>query len=203
MCLAFWLGLLLACGSSQQIPEEDQKIFLSDNPYLLNRQKVSSDALMRFNNAHAAMENQQWELAEQELNSLIEEYPQFSGPYLDLAMIYRQTQQTARADEYFARAIATNPDNVMAYNQYAIFLREQGSFQQSEAVYLQALDVWPDYPDGHRNLGVLYDLYLGNKEAALIHYERYQQLTADTDPLVSAWILDLQRQLGTSAGEIN
>ena len=191
------LAGMLACGSTPQGQPDNQKA--SQNPYLLNRQKVSSEALDRFNNSTRAIESQQWQEAEDELIWLVTNYPQYSGPYLDLALVYKQTGQNEKAIDYFSQSIVVNPTNLVAYNQYAIFLREQGDFQQAEAIYLNALTVWEDYPDTHKNLGVLYDLYLGNKEAALQHYVTYQELTGGSDREVAGWIVDLQRQLTTVA----
>jgi Tfp pilus assembly protein PilF len=188
---------LAACGSNPQDQENDQQVSL--NPYLLNRQKVSSEAMDRFNAATAAIENQQWQQAEQDLHWLVTNHPELSGPYLDLALIYKQTDQPEKADEFFSMAIVVNSTNLDAYNQYAIFLREQGNFQQAEATYLAALSIWADYPDTHKNIGVLYDLYMGKKEAALQHYLIYQGLTDGSDKQVAAWIVDLERQLNTVA----
>ena len=191
-------AVMIACGSTPQDANGDQ-VAVPENPYLLNRQKVSREALSRFENANTAIENKQWQEAEQQLGWLIENYPQLSGPYLDLALVYRQTQQQEKSADYFAKAIETNPTNLVAYNQYGIFLREKGEFQAAQAQYLKALAVWEQYPDTHRNLGVLNDLYLGNKEAALKHYYRYQELTYGKDRLVAAWIADLERELTTVA----
>ncbi|MFT7175684.1 MAG: hypothetical protein ACJAUG_001685 [Halioglobus sp.] len=47
----------------------------------------------------------------------------------------------------------------------------------------------------HRNLGILYDVYLGEKIKALRHFNRYQTLTGGADRKVKGWIVDLQRQL--------
>lgn len=188
---------MLACGSTPQDQVDNQQA--SQNPYLLNRQKVNSEALDRFKNSTRAIQDQQWQEAERELIWLITNYPQYSGPYLDLALVYKQTGQNEKAIDYFSQAIVVNPANLVAYNQYAIFLREQGDFEQAQAIYLDALVVWEDYPDTHKNLGVLYDLYLGNKEAALQHYVTYQELTGGSDREVAGWIVDLQRQLTTVA----
>ena len=195
---SFFLGFLFVvmagCGS---IPQDTSSELSTapENPYLLNRQRVDRDALERFDKANAAIEKKQWQEAEQQLSWLIENYPQLSGPYLDLALVYRQTQQPEKALRYFSKAVEINPKNLVAYNQYAIFLREQGEFHAAQEQYLKALSVWGSYPDTHRNFGVLNDLYLGNKQLALKHYYRYQELTAGKDRLVAAWIADLERQL--------
>lgn len=196
-CLSCFLTVMIGCASNPQPVE--QQLAVAENPYLSNRKQVSREALSRFEQAHESIKNQQWQAAEQQLAWIIENHPDLSGPYLDLALVYKQMGATEKANHYFSQALEVNPSNQQAYNQYGIFLREQGEFQRAEAVYLQALAIWADYPDTHRNLGVLYDLYLGKHKAALQHYYRYQELTSGSDRLVAAWIVDLERQLMTVA----
>jgi tetratricopeptide (TPR) repeat protein len=80
------------------------------------------------------------------------------------------------------------------YNQQAISLRERGRFNEAEQLYLAALNVWELHPDSHRNLGILYDLYMGYPDRALQHFSRYQVLTGAGDTAVAGWIADLERQ---------
>ena len=100
-----------------------------------------------------------------------------------------------KADQAFTRAIAVNANNLAAYNQLAIMKREAGQFSAAEALYQQALRVWPFHPESHKNLGILYDLYLGKGALALQHYQAYQQLLAEPDRQVNGWIIDLERRL--------
>ncbi len=86
------------------------------------------------------------------------------------------------------------PRKVRALNREAIDLRQQGEFKRAESAYLRAIDKVEDYPLTHRNIGILYDLYLGQPEDALLHYSRYQSLTENRDRSVAGWIADLQRQ---------
>jgi phytoene dehydrogenase-like protein len=46
------------------------------------------------------------------------------------------------------------------------------------------------------NLGVLLDLYLGRPGAALVEYERYQQLAGGADAQVAAWITEVRVRAG-------
>ena len=89
---------------------------------------------------------------------------------------------TEQARLWFQRSIANNPGNTSAYNEYGIFLREQGQFAEAEATYLLALAQWEASADTHRNIGILYDLYLGEPQKALQHYHRYQVLTGGQIP---------------------
>ncbi len=172
----------------------------SINPYLENRPTVSAAAADRYQQAQAALANQDWTQAEQHLLWITDNAPQLSGPYIGLAMLYNTTEQTEKVAPMFKQAIAANRNNVSAYNQYAIFLRQQGDFKGAEALYQQALVVWPDYPEGHLNLGILYDMYMGKLDLALQEYQQYQDLQSEPDRQVAGWIVDTQRRL-QQAGE--
>lgn len=166
----------------------------SVNPYLLERASVPAAAAQRFAQARSALAAENWSQAEQDLLWLKENFPQFSGPFINLALLYQQTGQLDKVSPAFQQAIVANRQNVYAYNQWAIFQREQGNFAEAEQLYLQALEVWADYPEGHLNLAILYDMYLGKLDAALQHYQQYQALQEQPDKQVSGWIIDTERR---------
>ncbi len=168
----------------------------AENPYLDSRRSVSAGARNRFAAATAAMAVEDWDTARADLEWLVENHPKLSGPYLNLALLSIAEDRGAEAETHFQAAIEVNARNLSAYNQYAIFLREQGRFDDAERAYRSALDVWPDHAETHRNIGVLYDLYRGEHDKALQHYHRYQELTGNTDRTVAGWIVLLERQYG-------
>jgi len=165
------------------------------DPYLHNQPSVDPQARALFETALIAMNKQQWVQAEAQLQRINREYPRLSGPYLNLGLVYRARGELDKADQAFTRAIAVNANNLAAYNQLAIMKREAGQFSAAEALYQQALRVWPFHPESHKNLGILYDLYLGKGALALQHYQAYQQLLAEPDRQVNGWIIDLERRL--------
>ncbi|MBL4827311.1 MAG: tetratricopeptide repeat protein [Spongiibacteraceae bacterium] len=165
------------------------------NPYLLERPSTSKEVRRRFQTAKQAMFDENWAQAQSDLEWLTQYYPTLSGPYLNLALLHRQLERPEKAESAFKKAARVNPNNVNAYNHYAIFLREQGRFTDARVQYLKALDVWPDHPDSHRNLGILYDLYMGKFEQALPHYKRYQELLDKPDRTIKGWIVDTQRRV--------
>ena len=170
------------------------------NPYLQARDPIPSEALSRFAFTAQAMSQSSWDIAEQGLVSLVADYPQLSGPCLNLALVYQHAGDTRQAEHWYKQGIARNSNNLLAYNQYAIFLREQGRFDQAEEIYLKALAVWEPHAQTHRNIGILYDLYRGDKKAALQHFYRYQELQDEPNRVMAGWIADLERQLTAVAG---
>jgi tetratricopeptide (TPR) repeat protein len=93
-------------------------------------------------------------------------------------------------------ALAVEPTNAAALNLVGVAERRIGNFGESRAAYERAIASDPAFAAPQRNLGVLLDLYLGDAVAALPHYEKYQQLTAGSDPDVGPWLVELRTRLG-------
>ncbi len=168
---------------------------VTPNPYLQNPQKFSEQVEVNFRAAVVAIQQKNWDFAESALKQLAEKNPKLSGVHLNLGIVYRNKGNTEKAAEEFNRAINANIKNVDAYNQLAVLKREAGDFAAAEGLYQKALSIWPFYPEGHKNIAILYDLYLGKPEQALPHYQAYQQLLSASDKQVDSWIADVQRRL--------
>lgn len=170
------------------------------NPYLQNNPSVSRSVQQEFDTAVLAMEQKKWLQAERLWLNFTRVHPKLSGGQLNLGLVYRALKEPAKAELAFNAAIASNRNNLAAYNQLAILKRQAGEFMAAEALYLQALSVWPYHPESHKNIGILYDLYLGQEVQALAHYQAYQQLTGATDKQLTSWLADLQRRLASKDG---
>lgn len=169
---------------------------VTPNPYLQNKPSVSRQAQQNFTDATRAMRNKQWALAESLLQKVVAENSKLSGAYLNLGLVYRAQKEDKRAEQAFNDAIAANHTNLDAYNQLAILQREAGNFSGAETNYKKALSLWPFHPESHKNIAILYDLYMGKSAEALPHYEAYLQLLGGEDKQATSWIADLQRRLG-------
>ncbi len=170
---------------------------VTPNPYLRDSPRIGAAVREDFEQAANAMAAKRWPQAEQLLTRLSREQPRYSGIWLNLGLVYRATGETAKAEAAFRQALTVNRNNLDACNQLAILRREAGDFAGAEQLYRQALDIWPFHADSHRNLGILYDLYLGREAEALQHYEAYKSLTEGEDRELDSWIADLQRRLNT------
>lgn len=169
---------------------------VTPNPYLQNKTSVSRQAQQNFNDATRAMRNKQWAQAETLLQKVIAENSKLSGAHLNLGLVYRAQNENNRAAQAFNDAIAANHTNLDTYNQLAILQREQGDFSAAEANYKKAISLWSFHADSHKNIAILYDLYMGKSAEALPHYEAYLQLMGGNDKQALSWIADLQRRLG-------
>ncbi len=167
----------------------------AENPYLLQEVSVPGAASALFRDALAAMQSQQWSRAENLFLQLNAQYPNLSGPYLNLGIVYRQLNKIEDAEKALAKAISVNELNIYALNQLALLKREQGDFKAAETLYLNALAIWPRHDSSHKNLGILYDMYMGDFDRAVEHFEVYQYLQAEPIRQVAGWIVDLKRRI--------
>jgi len=138
------------------------------------------------------------ELVDAELGfqAFLLEYPDYPGAHVNLAILFAARGDDLAAEASLQDALAIDPDHPAALNQLGMLYRRQGKFAEAEAAYNKAIEARPDYALAQYNLGVLNDLYLQRLEQALVHYERYQELTGE-DPQVAKWIADLKRRIGT------
>jgi Tfp pilus assembly protein PilF len=148
--------------------------------------------------ALAALRAENWLEAELELEPLTLEYPQYPGPHVNLATVYRKDGRSDEARGALERALGAEPGHAAANTQLGILLREQGQFAEAEAAYRRALSSDPDHALAHYNLGVLLDVYLRRTAEALEHYELYQSSLAEPNETVGRWIIDLRRRAGNA-----
>ena len=156
-------------------------------------------ALAAHAEALTALRAADWVEAELALEQVVLEYPDYPGPYVNLAIVYLHDGRTAEARTVLDRALALAPGHAAANTQLGILLRTEGAFAQAETAYRRALESAPDHAIAHYNLGVLLDVYLRRPAEALEHYEQYQASLAAPDETVGRWIIDLRRRLGVAA----
>lgn len=211
-CRLAVIGILLtvtACGnltnkdtSRQDAPpapaDSDNataELVVISNPYLQMSATPPPAAATQYRTAQVAMQAEDWRNASQILQSLTQNYPELSGPYVNLGIVRWRQNQIEQAETLFRKAISVNKLNNDAYNQLGVLLREQGRFDEAESVYKDALAVWPHAPVTLINLAILYDLYMGKFDQALASYELAAQVIEEPSVELQGWIIDLKRRL--------
>lgn len=185
------IALLSGCagfGGSKKEAETTQ-------PDRAQAAQVSPEARKNYDEALVAMRDGDNNKAKSQLLDLTKTYPNLSGPYTNLGLIYFREGKIDDAQAAFEQAIKVNPKSAVSYNHLGIIHRGKGKFKEAEDNYLQALSINKDYAYAHLNIGILYDLYLGELEKALDHYNRFQKLSSEEDPEVKKWIIDLKRRI--------
>ena len=208
LALAALLATLAGCGSSTPRPErsrnDDTRVNLSAGGEAVAELEgaplppvaVPERAAALHSRALAAMASGDWVAAEIELEQLIAEFPAFPGPYVNLAIVFRQGARAVEAESALGQALERAPNHPAANNELGMLARQRGEFSEAEAAYRRALETDPSYALAHYNLGVLLDLYLRREAEALEQYEAYQALVPAPDEEVGRWVVDLRRRLG-------
>jgi tetratricopeptide (TPR) repeat protein len=123
------------------------------------------------------------------------QYPQFSAPLVNLAIMQRKDGHLDQAENTLKSAVARENGNAVAWTELGATQRMRGEFRDAASSYEQAIAADPHYAPAWRNLGVVSDLYLGDPNRALKAFEQYKQLTGEDKP-VSGWIAELRQRLG-------
>jgi tetratricopeptide (TPR) repeat protein len=123
------------------------------------------------------------------------QYPQFSAPLVNLAILQRKGGHLDQAEDTLKSAVARESSNALAWTELGATQRMRGEFRDAASSYEQAIAADPHYAPAWRNLGVVSDLYLGDPNRALKAFEQYKELTGEDKP-VSGWIAELRQRLG-------
>ncbi len=181
-------------AAAADVAAETQMATPDVNPYLLDPTPVPAQVTREFSQIQQQLADAP-ELALSALHTLAEQHPQLSGLWYHLALYRQQQGQPEAALSAVQHALAVNPANLDGWNLQGILQRQQGQFSEAEQSYQQALKRWQNYAPAHLNLAILYDLYLGQPQQALSHYQAYQALQAEPRRDVKGWIVLLERQL--------
>jgi lipoprotein NlpI len=163
---------------------------------------VPVKALTMFEQAAAIMAAGDIVDAELRFKEFVLQYPEYPGAHVNLAIISAQGGDDKAAEGHITDALIIDPEHPAALNQLGMLLRRQGKFIEAEAAYLKAVTASPDYALAHYNLGVLNELYLQRLDAALQHFERFQEIEGE-DEQVMKWISDLKRRLNVQQRAAN
>lgn len=183
------LAVLAGCatpGARDAVPGKASKVKAE--------QPVAPEIRRPYDRALAALQAGNHKEAETVLLELTRKYPDLSGPFANLGIVYQRTGRSAEAVAMFKKAIAINPEQPAYYNQLGIVHRGAGRFAEAQRAYTNALEVDANYPLAHLNLAILYDLYLGEPGKAMTHYRRYGELYPADRQQVEKWIVDLQQR---------
>ena len=183
---------IVGCAGTGETTTEKEKSKPDKEPVQI---KVSPEAQKDYDTALDAIRAGNKGKAKSLLTTLAQAYPELSGPYTNLGLLYFHEGNMKEAETAFTQAIKVNPRSAVSYNHLGIIYRGKGDFNKSRSYYVKALKADPNYAYAHLNYGILLDLYLGEWNEALKHYERFQTLNKEEDKEVNKWIVDLKRRI--------
>jgi len=184
--------LLLSCATTSDTTGSDQKSKADKTSLKIN---VSPEAQKDYDTALQAIRIGKTGKAKSLLKTLANAYPDLSGPYTNLGLLYFHEGKLTEAETAFAQAIKVNPKSAVSYNHLGIINRSNGKFKEARNYYEKALKIDKNYAYAHLNYGILLDLYMGEWKSALKHYEHFQKLNKEKDKEVNKWIVDIKRRI--------
>lgn len=218
------LGVLAGCSSTGQdwdyqgdtqvplvqteqylpVQEQDENGLLlpyeaEPDPYAALKGRIDKESVTTYIDARRAFQAKKYDLADQLLSELTETEPKLSGPWVMRGDIATEQDQLDKAVEYYAKAVEVNDVNFNAWLRLAKAQRQRGHFTHAQNTYAKALDIWPDCPEAHLNLGVLYDLYLNQSLQAQAHMEAYALLSNNPNDKAAAWLEEIRNRTGVAS----
>ena len=180
-------------GTQVNAPLKGQAAMANDRAYAGLSDRVKQDFAM----ATGALKNAKYTVAERMLKPITEKHEDFAAAWANLGIVYYYTDRISDAQQAFETALRKNSRNPVVHNYLGLINRQAGDFKKAQEHYAQAILIDPAYSNAYRNLGILYDLYLGELRKALESYEQYQKLVdgQSKDQEVAKWIVDLKRRL--------
>jgi tetratricopeptide (TPR) repeat protein len=158
--------------------------------------EIPDQAAKEFTLAIALMNQNKLDEALNAFESMSQAYPQLSGPFANLGVIYSRQGNWEEARDSLIVSTEKNNKNIKALNQLGLAYSHLGEFKQAEKAYLKAINAAPNMAQSYLNLGILYDIYMGQFVKASNFYEKYQSLQNEPDRQVAGWIVDINRRAG-------
>jgi tetratricopeptide (TPR) repeat protein len=155
----------------------------------------------QYSKARTLMEDGRYSQSIPLLKQMLAAKPEQPDLSVNLAIAYRETGQPDEAANILQSVLEKHPNHTAALNQFGIVERQLGHFDKALSAYQHAISVDDDYALAHRNLGILYDIYLQKTDDALKQYEKYLALSDNGDKEVENWIIDLKRRIGAAQNE--
>jgi len=151
-----------------------------------------------FGDALVLMQDEKFLDAEKLLLDITLRFPDFAGPWSNLAIVQSKQEKFEEALVSIDTALQQDENFCQAVSFKGIVLRELGKFKRAKEQYLAALECNPNDVMTLYNLGVLSDLYLHDNVNALSYYQRYLVAQGDQqDETVKSWVVDLKRRVPT------
>lgn len=189
--LALALALIAALSACKTAPT---KPALPTRPTAEQPAKApdKGDPQARFTAALGQLKAKQFQEAEQALVALTKDFPEYSGPWTNLGIVYANSNRKPQAAVAFNKAAILNQENTVAFNWLGILARETRDYARAQMAYEKVLKLDPDHALAHYNLAILLDEHLKRPAEALPHYKEYQRLSGKQDLKVLAWVAEIE-----------
>ena len=231
LIIALFSTVTLGCVSTLDISTTDEsskdQLALDDNSHLIDKpdaflltRKTLTDVQKEYTeDVRQLITQQKWSQARIQMDKFLPSPSDTAARTIPSSLWVLagdiERGQAAKTDEHatqqallnqasilYQTALKANEHNYQALNRLGATARSLGQFDQALAFYDRAVEIKPSYPNAFLNRGILHDLYLGNKSAAVRDYQQVQTLNKvlkrPENRQVSGWLIDLNRQLAST-----
>lgn len=171
-------------------------------PEVVDRQEavlgpIEPELQKSFAEALVLLRDEEFAEAELLLLGITEKFPNYAGPWSNLAIAQSKQEKFQSALDSLEKALNQDEKFCPAIAHKGVVLRELGQFKQAKEQYIAALICNPEDAMAIYNLGVLSDLYLHDAASALSYYQHYllTQKPEQQDETVKNWVVDLKRRV--------
>jgi len=192
-----FLILILLTNACSQSPilQDDLEGVSSVNS---SPQQLADTDLTNYKSALYAMRDDNLELAESLLQSIIEDHPEIAGPYANLGIIYYKKESYKKALKILETALKLNPRNAYVHNILALTHQRLSHYPLAEKHFLLAINNKNDYAFAHYNIALLYDVFFHKIKDSISHYRLYLSLlkkNGASDKKTSDWLEQLENSM--------
>ncbi len=161
---------------------------------IIEDHRIEPSVKQDFNRAVTLLNQKEYEQAIKLLESITKKTKNFTAPYINLGMAYKELNEFSKAENNLTKALKLNPHHPLAKNEMAVVYRSMGNFIEAKKLYEEILTSHPGFLPARKNLGILCDLYLQDLNCAYKHYEIYLS-AIPSEKTIKIWMTDVKNRM--------
>lgn len=186
LLLSSVLLLLSACAFDPSKPGDDSIVVGAKDAIVIH-----PSVEQNFQYALTLLQAEKYEQAIELLESIVKTENRVTAPFVNLGVAYMRVGEMDKAEQNLRRAVELDSTHPIANNELGLLYRKTGRFAQARTVYEKTLEIYPDFLPVRKNLAILCDIYLGDLDCALRHFQKLAE-TLPEDEKLKIWIAELK-----------
>lgn len=138
------------------------------NDYTMALSFLPHDKDIRNNRGIAYSNRQQYQLALQDFEQVIQEYPDYADPYTNAGLVYFNMGDNQAAVDNLLKAIKLDDPKGAAYYNLGVVLQRDNQYEAAIYCYNKALELNPDRQDARINRAQIYEMLGGLDESKIM-----------------------------------